>query len=385
MHPTGRWIGCLAAVSALAWPGGATAELRIPPTDEEIVRRADLIAVGRLRDGALRCLPRVDRHGARSWDYTATLEVGEVLRGAAPADGAIGIRFLYGTLPPRESWTREGGYDAIDVGQVMGSLVADTLGWLPGADPGEPPRDVLWLLEGAAGGAGGEYLVPDPEAVQVLERREYLMAYLEEDPEAAVRRHPDPAPARGDERFLGQRQIERALAVPVAGARAEALADLYARRAGWHSGQEAREGLVELGAAAGPALRRLYEDPELDERRAEIVELWGRIGYREAVPALILLLEEETDFWSRQELAPGWWNADLDPAASRERRGRYGETLNAVVALGRLGDPQAVPALEAARRLWAFVPEPTQILEQCEYALAALARAAPPGTRRGGR
>ncbi len=103
--------------------------------------------------------------------------------------------------------------------------------------------------------------------------------------------------------------------------------------------------------------------------------------YRGCVPALIDLLKEHDAFWAKQDLEPGWWNRSVESPLTQQRRNIYGEVYDAVLALGTIGDPQAVASIEMTRRRWAAIPiENRQIVEACDQALKILAQQPPPST-----
>jgi hypothetical protein len=72
---------------------------------------------------------------------------------------------------------------------------------------------------------------------------------------------------------------------------------------------------------------------------------------------------------------------DVESPRNAERRGRSSEALDAGVALGRLGEPRAVPTLVATRDAWAVASDVDQMVEQRDRALAALAAPGPAAER----
>ena len=171
----------------------------------------------------------------------------------------------------------------------------------------------------------------------------YFQAYLAPDPEAAVAEQArrDPAVAERARKFLADRQIRRILALPDPQERVSALLPFFA---GPEPGAayKAQAGIRAAGAVAGPLLVPLFENPTRPRLRADVIRLWGEIGYREAVPRLIRVLLEEEAFWVSYNLKPGWWSHfaenGLPPEASTDH---YGSLYASVYALRAFADPAA--------------------------------------------
>src|SRR5687767_1839303 len=86
----------LATVLALAAPSAAAfGRTWSPAEDQEVVRRAEVIVVGRLEDGSVQFVPHATReHEGRSWEHHATLVVSEVLKGTlAPGKTTVVIHY----------------------------------------------------------------------------------------------------------------------------------------------------------------------------------------------------------------------------------------------------------------------------------------------------
>lgn len=369
------WKG-LSILGLLLTAAPAWGETRIPVSDVEVVQKAELIVVGRLKPDTIRAVANPVSEGRQRCWYLAELEVSRSVAGLAEV-GTLPI-FIGPDLIA--SCYVDGDRQPVpEAGEAMEALVAGSYGWFGyWYQHSDVPAEALWLLQRgpeAVGPATGwpELGVLQPGQVRRPEHEEYFLAYRAADPEAAVReaigRTPELAPDA--ERYLDQRELERALEIEDASTRAERLADSFARYSGLHWGREAREGLLAAGSAAGPALRRIFHDPAFRHRRAAVIDLWGEIGDREVVGLLVEVLEEVDRFFAAESLAKGWWNQMADPRTS-ERRERYGELYSALVALSRLGDPQAVPAIERAHRRWSALPDSAQIVEACARALAAL-------------
>jgi hypothetical protein len=138
---------------------------------------------------------------------------------------------------------------------------------------------------------------------------------------------------------------------------------------------EAQKILIGAGAVAGPYLMSVYQDRDRPEMRDRVIEVWGRLRYRECVDTLIDLLKSHDDFWKNQHLDRDWWNSG-DPELRKVRQDRSGEDCKAVHALGLIGDARARQAIKHARDRWLEIgmQRNFQNVEACETALNELDR-----------
>jgi len=367
---------CLAAEQAHAW---------VRPTyeDAQVVRRSEVIVIGHLVGDSIQFMSHPHRpdEGA-THEHRATLVVSEVLKGDLK-DREIPIIIHYGLTPVVGGYAKRGNFmidrrsgradypkdivEVIDTGSsVTGhSLVKDAA------------KDNIWFLRRRSGPYGREpgtglYGIVDPEDLQSLSLKSYIAAYLDGDPERAIRRAmaANPEVAERSRRFLDHLEVQRATGLRDPGERARALLPYFLKGTRWDLESKAREGLLTCGAAAGPLLLPSFTDRRHAARRQDIIALWGETGWRGGVPVLTDLLKEHDGFWARQDLRPGWWNADVESALTQRRRDAYGEVHASVIALGRIGDARAREAIEATRRRWGGIGfENPQIVEACDRAL----------------
>jgi hypothetical protein len=350
----------LADTPASAWSRGRH-------EDAEVVARSELIVVARMEKGSIRMEPvRDELSGASAYVHHAALIVTEVLKGRLD-ERRIPIIIHYGLLP-------KGDGDAIRIGDMaMHSFLP-----LPVNDA---RMDNIWLLRKRSGYSGrepgnGDYGIVDPEDLQPIALKSYLLAYLSPDPEKAVRRamEANPEVVERGQRFLDRREIERILRLDDARMRVEKLLPYFARGLGGGNYFLARNGIVACGAVAGPYLLPVYREPKTPFVKQDVIAMWGEIKYRDSVPELITLLETHDRFWATQDLEADWWNRDVERARDGRRRDAYGEDENAVRALGRIGDPRARLAIAATLRRWAPIEfPPRDLVETCHKALLALA------------
>ncbi len=373
----------LFAASAQAW-------LRGPYEDSELVERSELIVVGHLVPESIEFRWHEQRPDqGRSWEYRADLIVREVLKGKLESSVTqIPIILHYGLTPVVGGYSRRGNkwidhrmptkrilpkqieiYDSGSSSVSFEPLVVDAREdgiWclrrnLRHRDVQRPDDDLLG--------------VRDPEDMQPLALKEYLLAYLSADTEGILRDHWLDHPLAGERArdFLDTAEVERILQVDDPAERAQLLLPIYLREVQRpRRASPARDGLIEAGAAAGRALLRVF-DEQADERiRRDILRLWGKIGYRGAVPTLVELLLDHDEFWARQQLPPDWWNENGPQSAERYRR--YGEVYAAVYALWQIGDPKATEAVRKTERRWRLISsDDNQIVETCEQALKKFA------------
>jgi hypothetical protein len=131
--------------------------------------------------------------------------------------------------------------------------------------------------------------------------------------------------------------------------------------------------------AAGPPLRKLFDDRGYQDRRTEIIDLWGKIRSTDGVEILINLLKQHDRFRAQQDLAKGWWERDPESDVGKRRRSAMEETYHAVWSLAAIGDPRAREALQLTLKRWQAIdvppPEkggPRSIVEACDRALELL-------------
>ncbi len=124
--------------------------------------------------------------------------------------------------------------------------------------------------------------------------------------------------------------------------------------------QEARSGIVAAGEVAGPLLLPLFERPERYWLRGDVIRLWGDIGYREAVPLLVRIVEEDEAYHAR---------LGRSPAFARDDHEAYDLLYRALYTLRRLGDPAAREAVKGALERWSALPKGEQIAQECAYYL----------------
>ena len=357
-------------------PNAALAWLRSTHEDATVVERSELIVVARLKPGSILKVPHDTPPGAGvSWEHHATLVISTVLKGTCDKK-EIPVIVHYG-LTPVELTGAKGGIEIFDTGSSArggGSLVKDA------------GRDNLWFLRKRSGTFGrepgtGDYGVVDPEDVQPLELKPYVLCYLGRDPEAAVKAFAvkNPAVAERSKRYLDHLDVQRALKIENMGKRYDALLPFFLARTTWNMKEEATEALVACGATAGEGLKDVFTDPRHRAFRSQIIRMWRDMKYREIAPVLISLLKEHDRFWAAQDLKKGWWGDDSKPELTRRRQDVYGEVYAAAYTLRAFRDPGAKDVLELTRTRWAAINfDNKQIVEECEAALRELSAKADP-------
>jgi len=362
----------LAWFISLLLAGPACAWLRVPHEDAQVVERSELIVVGRLKRDSITRVPHArGPNEGRSWEHHADLIVAQVLKGA-PQPGRIPIIIHYGLDPvvPGRKDNPKGIIGIVDSGSsgVGGPMVKDAA------------KDALWFLRRRSGRFGrkpgtGKFGIVDPEDLQPLELKDYFLAYLSPDPEAAVRKFLGKSPEldRRIGRFLDHLEVGRIIELPNTGDRIAKLLPFYLKRQRWALKSEARDGLVACGRAAGPPLRAVFDDPKHEALRTDIILIWGSIRYDGCVPLLTGLLEKHDAFWAAQKLEKGWWNTAVSSEVTRRRRQVYGEVYYGVCTLRKLGAARARAAIELTKRRWDAIGfSNPQIVEECTRALKEL-------------
>jgi PBS lyase HEAT-like repeat len=236
-----------------------------------------------------------------------------------------------------------------------------------------PPLDDVWPRdsENCAGQDCRASAIIDPEDLQPLSLLPYFCAYLEANPEAAVRRHFQRHPEIGSRalRFLLHREVLRIIEDPDLARRAERLMPHFRTRRLWGYRCEAAKAIEACGPAAGPCLLASLETERSAAVRSEIMSILGRLRFRPAVVPLIRLLESG-DAWLVAWMARGDPTAQL---SSGQANVPYSDVIYAAYALGLIGDPRAEPTLRKTLARWtrhAVLGE--QITETCREALEKL-------------
>lgn len=369
----------LANTAAYAFP-------RSRHEDADVVARSQLILVARMEEGSIRMERfRDELSGSSAYVHHATLIVTEVLKGSLD-EKKIPIIIHYGLFPIVGGDARPAGTarnihehpedypkDNIEIGDMSMSFVP-----LPVKDA---RTDNVWLLRKRSGYFGhepgdGAYGIVDPEDFQPIALKPYLLAYLSDDPENAVRREmaANPEVVERGQRYLDRREIGRILKLDDPRTRVEKLLPYFAKGIGGGNFFVARDGIVACGEIAGPSLFPVYREPKTQFLRQDVIAMWGEMKYRDSVPELIALLETHDRFWATQDLEADWWGRDVERARAGRRRDVYSEDEKAVRALGQIGDSRARPAIEATLRRWGPIKFPPRgIVETCDKALQALA------------
>jgi hypothetical protein len=352
--------------------------------DATVVKRSELIVVGRLKPDVVRHIPHKKQPGeGTSWESHAVLVITQVLKGKCD-QAEIPIVIHYGLEPiTAKAGLPKGIIEIHDVGGTnplrFGSLVP------------EATEDNLWFLRKRSGTLGrepgnGNYGIVDPEDLQPIKWKEFIQCYLTEDPERALKElvWKDPELADRAKSYFYHLEVQRAVTLADARQRFDRLLPFFLNRTTWEMREEARDGIVACGAVGGERLLQVFADPTHKHLRHVIMRMWQEMCYREVVPLLINLLEEHDAFWGKQTFEKGWWGDQTNPELTARRQEVFGEIVDAVRTLGELRDPRAKDAIELTKRRWtlAFYDSP-QIVEECITARRRLNEAGPPGTSKG--
>jgi hypothetical protein len=352
---------------ALAW-------LRPTYEDATVVERSELIVVAHLKEGSILKVSEVKPpNGAASWEHHAVLVISTVLKGKCDKQ-EIPIIIHYGLSPIDRSGEKDSPKKSVGILDTGGSQRGHLL--VKDAD-----EDNLWFLRKRSGIYGrepgtGNFGIVDPEDLQPLESKPYFLCYLSDNPEAVVkeyiRKNPDKA-ERG-KRYLNHLEVQRILKTEDMAKRYDALLPFFLNRTTWGMKEEARDGIVTCGEAAGERLKDVFTDPLRRNLRYTIFRMWREMGYRPIAPFLIDLLIRHDRFWEAQDLKKGWWSDESDPELTRRRQDIYGDVYGAVYTLRSFGDPKAKDALEMTRKRWSAIEfDNKQLVEECEGALRELA------------
>jgi hypothetical protein len=381
---------CVWVLAILLWiaPSHALAEMRESFEDAEVVARSELVVVAHLQPGSVTYVAHPPSRYGASWEHHATLVITATLKGK-PGAKEIPIIIHFGITPFLEGRrVNDPAPAAAATGWPKGSIqLIDTGGSAVGAPILEDAaQDNLWFLRRLSGifgrepGTGtGDFGIVDPEDARPLTDKAYLALYLGANPEAAIRTYVAAHAEVGATRYLEHLEVQRILKVRDRRERVEKLIPYFLRSAAWGhkwgAQKEAMDGIIAAGPeASGPRLLAMFAtaDPHL---RTDIMTIWRRTRFKGAVKTLIGVLDETDRFWAEQQLTKGWWNSDVDSALTIERRDRYADVYEAVLALGAIGDARATAAVNLTLQRWTAPGfDDRQIIEACTSALATFTR-----------
>ena len=261
-------------------------------------------------------------------------------------------------------------------------------------------KDNIWFLRQGTGIYGwdsgtNDLGIIDPEDVQPLILKEYFEAYLNENPENAVKSYAAAHPEvnhwqsqsflRSDgagraQRYLDHLEVQRILKIENPATRIDALLPHYLNRGNWADGNyntrkdEIRNGIIVCGSVAGKKLISVFDDPKHKELRQNIILIWRDMDYTNAAPLLIQLLKNHDQFWAEQTLTNGWRSAGDGSELTQKRRDIYAEVYYSVATLRTFHDPQSKEAIELTQKRWKSIKFDSNpmILEECDAALKEL-------------
>lgn len=362
---------------ASGWP-------RVPYEDAEFVERAELIVVGRLERESIQFILHRPTHepGGQWWEHSAMLVIDQILKGRCETK-TIPILIHYGLTPVAGGrWEHEGGMidlkrwhginypkENVTIVDTGNSIRKFTLGV-------DAAQNNLWFLRRLGGELGrvpdprSDLGILDPEDVQPLGLKDYFLCYLSKDPESAVREQLQHSPetASRANRYLIVCELRRVAAIADAVLRVERALPYWTEKIHWKVTSDASKILVGAGKVAGPYLMSVYQDRP--DRRQDVISLWGQIRYDGCIDTLTDLLKTDDRFWKDQRLEKNWWNSDINAELNKVRRVRYCEDHEAVMALGKIGDPRAQEAVQVTRSRWTEIDfDNPQIIEACNAAL----------------
>ena len=182
--PKGLLLGALLSLCILA---AAHAWLRRPYSDAEIVSRAELIVVGKIKVDSIVLVPHQTKNRGASWEHHVTLLISDVLKGRVSTNSMI-VSIHYGLDPV------VGGYSSnqfryFNVRGLSTNYpkdvveVFDTGNSAMSFKPitGDIRTDHIWLLRHIQTPSHDDsdmIGVRDPEDIQPMRKKEELLKYL---------------------------------------------------------------------------------------------------------------------------------------------------------------------------------------------------------------
>ncbi len=361
----------------------ARGEFWAPSADGQVVERAEVIAVARIKPGTIEYVPhkaKIQAHGL-SWEHHVTIVVGRTLKGSL-AMGEHRVIVHYGLTPcVGGRWEREGGLMNLpdrprDVVEIVGGGMGVSWG-----KPDDMRQDhVLLLRRARAGGPqanGKEMLgIMDIQDIQPLARLDYLRLYTLKDPEPDLRRyvqkHPEDAVRALP--YFHHRAVQRAIADPDPARRVERLLPYFASYVLYGYRDEAGEAIEAVGEPAVPYLIALLDDSGLySSRRTEVILKLGRIGSKRATPSLVALVKRNRSWLSGVGKDGVFDEKTLGlPAVCR----RLHDMASAIYSLGLIGDRSVIDVIRRVHATYKRVLAADHaLMRHCRVSLEKLDRA----------
>ena len=360
--------------------------------DETIVQRAELIAVGHLKENSIQYVPHENKPPeGKSWEHHATLIISEITKGKSETN-EIPIIIHYGLTPVVGGYVKQDGF-MMDARGGRKDIPTNLVQIFDTAELSLTPvvedagKDNIWFLRQGTGIYGldpgrNNLGIVDPEDVQPLKLKQYFEAYLNEHPEDAVKTyasdHPDVAGRA--QRYLNHLVVQRILKIEDPATRFDSLLPHYLNRELWADGKynmtkdEIRNGIIACGGVAGEKLIPVFNDPAHKDFRKDIILIWRDMDHTNAAPLLIQLLKDHDQFWAAQTLTNGWRSAGDSSELTQKRRDFYIEVYYSVATLRTFHYPQSKEAIELMQKRWKSIKYDSypQILEECDAALKEL-------------
>ncbi len=174
--------GLLIAVGILGIVATAHAWLRGRYSEAQVVSRAELIVVGKIKPSSIVLVPHDPKNNSKGWEHHVELQISEVLKGQAPSNSMV-ISIHYG-LDPGDGHGRR-----IDVPWSRFAFTNDVVEiWDSGTSdmPSSPvASDIqtnhIWLLhrETHAANFDTDWIgIYDPEDIRPVSQKDELLKYL---------------------------------------------------------------------------------------------------------------------------------------------------------------------------------------------------------------
>jgi hypothetical protein len=372
----------------------AAAFLPLYRADSDVAARAELIVVGRIKEGSVEYVPVEKKWGERTVNACyprAQLIINEVAQGKL-TEKEIVVWFPHSAMP-----VVEGKFDW-DYGNAAGkrkvrlrgdhcrnSIQFGTLN--SSFYPREDIRDLreahVWFLASHGGLPGMKadqrgWCLDSWEDIQLLGLKNYFVAYRAAEPKQALVAQLPNYPDRADIIHGYVDYLDAVAAGRVADPRERA-----ARLLPWlfrghlasmdklgslelSAAETAENGLIAAGDPAGQLLSTELAKAKTGDGRRRIIDVLGEMKYAPAVGELVRLLSEDNNVWNNPPR--GGFNVLADP----ENRDRFHESFHEiqfiVQALGKIGDRKAMPAIRETLKRWRDLDNP-YLTNECDEAL----------------
>ncbi len=328
-----------------------------PPHDGDLVQESELIVIAHAKDDSI-------EH--------PLLVITETLKGNSPTkeiplllrDPGVFMRVAKG-------WQANSGLTVWELGSmehpICGDLSQDQI-WFLRSNPNAAPTDPNGKLP----------RVMEPGDIQPVELKPYYLTLLSPDPKKALQNLASTNPklverAQGSLDYIDVKRIEKIADLEK---RIDLLMPYFLAKDGDPGGM--RNEVVSQIEACG-ALGAKKEVPVFFEikpawRQILTMDFWASSNYKDAIPTVIRLLDQEEQFWAKQDMSDRSWYPNVPGDLTMAKNDSYNKIYCAIRVLISLGggEPARKAVLMTKQRWNSYDPTAAhELIRYCDEWLAA--------------